>query len=179
MAVATGGTLVDPSDIKNVTPLPATETPGPIAPAAAASVGTPARPQANRRAIVIAAIVVFVLVLGYKLLHHHRSTYEATADAVTIAIQKNDMTPVLHKFNAIDVPELEDRERVGRLSNLLAPLGAFKGSKEITPASDNPGVHEFTENFADGTKFEKYKLDADGKIVKFYIGDPPSTSAAP
>jgi hypothetical protein len=171
---------VDPSDIKNVTPLPAAEAPGAISPAAGGSVGTLAKPPRNMRAIAIAAVLALVLLLGvYKLFHHHRSTYEATADAVTIAIQKNDMTPVLHKFNAIDVPELEDRERVGRLSNLLAPLGAFKGSKEITSAGDNPGVHEFTETFADGTKFEKYKLDADGKIVKFYIGDPPSTSSAP
>jgi hypothetical protein len=179
MTIATGGNLVDPSDIKNVTPLPAGQAPGPIATSTGGTVGTTVKAKSNMRAIVIAAIVVFVLVLGYKLFHHHRNTYEATADAVTIAIEKNDMTPVLHKFNAIRLPELEDRERVGRLSNLLAPLGEFKGSKEITPAGSDAGFHAFTETFAQGTKYEKYELDADNKIVKFYIGDPPSTSSAP
>jgi hypothetical protein len=170
---------MNPDDIKNVTPLPATETPGAISPATGRPIGTTAVSKSNMRAIIIGAIVVFVLVLGYKIFHHHRSSYEATADAVTIAIEKNDMTPVLHKFNAIRLPELEDRERVGRLSNLLVPLGEFKGSKEITPADADAGLHEFTETFASGTKFEKYQLDADGKIVKFYIGDPPETSPAP
>jgi len=159
---------VNPTEIKNVTPS-----------GSSVAVATASKRPINTSAIVLAAILVFVVLLGYKLFHHHRSAYEATADAVTIAIVNNNMTPVEHKFNAIRLPELEDRARVGRLSNMLVPLGAFKGSKEITPPNSDAGLHEFTETFANGTKFEKYELDADGKIAKFFIGDPPSTSGTP
>jgi len=132
-----------------------------------------------RTRIIAVVVLLAVVLVGYKLFHHHRNSYEATADAVTVALENNNMTPVLHKFNAIRLPELEDRERVGHISNFLVPLGAFKGSKEITPADADAGLHEFTETFANGTAFEKFELDADGKIVKFHIGPQPSASSAP
>jgi hypothetical protein len=131
--------------------------------------GPPIR-SSNVRLVVIALIVLFALVVFYKLVLHHRNRYESTADAITKAIAKNDMTPVLHAFNAIDRPQLEDRARVGRLSDLIVPLGAFKGSKEDTPPGSPEGYHHFKESFDKGELSEKYQLDADGKITKFHIG---------
>jgi hypothetical protein len=80
------------------------------------------------------------------------------------------MRPVEHAFNAIDRPQLEDRARVGKLSDLVVSMGAFKGSKEDTPAGSPPGYHHFTERFDKGTLVEKYELDADNKITRFHIG---------
>jgi hypothetical protein len=137
------------------------------------------RPAFGIRQIAVVVAVILVLLLAYKLLHHHRSQYEATADAVTTAIVNNNMTPVEHAFNAARYPELENRVQVARLSDILVPLGKFEGSKEITPAGSAAGLHEFTETFEHGTKFERYELDADGKILHFHIGDAPSTSTSP
>ena len=176
---------MNPSDPVNVTPLEPVApvvslgTATPLAtPPSRASIASGAKPVSGMRtrAIAVVALVAIVLI-GYKLFHHHRNSYEATADAVTVALANNNMTPVLHKFNAIRLPELQDREKVGHISNFLVPMGAFKGSKEITPANSDAGLHEFTETFANGTAFEKFELDADGKIVKFHIG--PQPSAAP
>jgi len=124
---------------------------------------------------ILGVVALVLLVFGTQRLIHHENQYEATADAVTKAIAANDMTPVLGDFNAIRRPELQDRARVGNLSNMEVALGAFKGSKEITPANAPQGAHEFTETFANGTLDEKFVLDADGKIVTFHIG-PPSTT---
>ncbi len=173
---------MNPPEIKNVTPQAASGTaaPGNVT-VSGSTPGTAVvlkRPP-SRRALVIGAVLALVVVFGaYKLFHHHYNSYEATANAVTVAIERNDMTPVLHKFNAIRLPELEDRGKVGRLSQFLVPLGAFKGSKEITPAGSEAGLHEFTETFANGTAFEKYTLDSDGKIVRFHIGPPSDANAS-
>ena len=132
----------------------------------------------NVRAIVIVALIaIAVALIVDKLIIHHRNRYESTADAVTKAIARNDMGPVLHAFNAIDKPELEDRARVGRLSDLVVKMGPFKGSKEDTPAGSPPGYHHFIERFQNGTLVEKYQLDSEGKITKFHIGpsDTPSS----
>jgi hypothetical protein len=134
----------------------------------------PPQPRPNRRPLIIGAVVVVLaIVLGVRAFHSENQ-YETAADDITKAIANNDMTPVIHDFNAIERPELADRARVGRLSNMVVALGAFKGSKEITPANSPTGFHEFTESFASGTLDEKYELDADGKIIKFHIGPPPS-----
>jgi hypothetical protein len=141
---------------------------------------TPATPPAlakkpGRRLQILGVVALVLLVFGTQRLIHHENQYESMADAVTKAIAANDMTPVLGDFNAIRRPELQDRARVGNLSNMEVALGAFKSSKEITPANSPPLFHEFTETFANGSLDEKYELDADGKIVKFHIGPPPST----
>lgn len=130
-----------------------------------------------RRIVIGAVIALVVLVLAYKLLFHHRNRYESTADAITKAIARNDMRPVMHAFNAILKPELENRARVGHLSDLVVSKGTFKGSKEDTPASSPQGYHHFIVRFDKGTLFEQFLLDSDGKITKFHIGpiDTPSS----
>ena len=138
------------------------------------------RPGVGARQIAAVGGLLLLGLLAFKLTHTFGGNkYEATADAVTMAIVNNNMKPVEPAFNAINYPELENRAQVGRLSDILARLGAFKGSKEITPSGSAAGLHEFTENFANGTKFEKFELDADGKILHFHIGDPPETPTTP
>ncbi len=128
-----------------------------------------------RRIVIGAVVVLFVLVVAYKLLFHHRNKYESTADAITKAIAHNDMHPVLHAFNAVTRPELEDRARVGHLSDLVVTMGAFKGSKEDTPPGSPEGYHHFKERFEKGTLDEKFQLDSEGKITKFHIGPSEAT----
>ena len=139
--------------------------------------GRPPAKYGVRQIVIVAIIVIAVFLIVDKLIIHHRNRYESTADAITKAIAHNDMQPVLHAFNAIDRPELQDRARVGHLSDLVVTMGAFKGSKEDTPAGSPEGYHHFIERFDKGTLEEKYQLDADGKITKFHIGPsvtPPS-----
>ncbi len=153
-------------EIKNVTPSPGP----PAAPGPSAAV-----PRKGPTPIAIVAAIAAVVVLAISFaIYHHKNHYVRIADDVTKAIANNDMTPVAQEFNAIRRPELADRGKVGRLSDMVIALGAFKGSTEITPADSPPGFHEFTETFANGTLDEKYELDSDGKIVKFHIGPPPS-----
>jgi hypothetical protein len=94
---------------------------------------------------------------------------EKLADRVTRAIVANDMQPVASEFNAIVRPSLMERERVGRLSDQLVPLGKFKRTKENTPAGAPAGVHRFVAEFERGTRIEDLTLDADGKISAFHI----------
>ncbi len=102
---------------------------------------------------------------------------EKLADQVTRAIVANDMRPVAPEFNAIVRPKLMERERVGRLSDELAPLGSFKRTKENTPAGAAAGTHQFVAEFERGTRIEDMTLDSDGKIAAFHI-HPAGESAA-
>jgi len=129
----------------------------------------PVRYDVRRIAVVIFIVIALIFIVD-KLIIHRRNHFEATADAITKAIANNDMRPVEHAFNAINRSQLEDRARVGHLSDLVVAMGAFKGSKEDTPAGSPTGYHHFTERFAKGTLVEKYQLDADGKIERFHIG---------
>ncbi len=155
-------------------------TPGSVAVPAGPPAAGRGRPvvarRANLRPVIGVVVLLLVLLIGYKLFHH-RNHNEATADAITRAIINNNMTPVEHAFNALYRPQLEDRVRVARLSQMTASLGEFKGSKEITPSGAD--YHEFTETFANGTLDEKIKYDADGKIARFYIGPQASSTSAP
>jgi hypothetical protein len=144
-------------EIKNVTPL-----------------AVAAKPLPPRLLIAGAGALIVLLGLVFFAFSHHANRYESIADDVTKAIANNDMTPVAQDFNAIRRPELADRARVGKLSDMVIALGAFKGSTEITPAGSAAGFHEFTETFANGTLDEKYELDSDGKIVRFHIGPKPT-----
>ncbi len=142
-------------------------TPIPVRPIGPARSGT-------RNPIVVAIVVVLAVLILYKLLHHG-NRYERMADSVTKAIAKNDMTPAAKYFNAINDKELQDRARVGALSNLVNAQGSLKSIKEDTPSGSDPSLHTFTATFDRGTLAEKFMLDADGKIVKFHIG-PPTAS---
>jgi hypothetical protein len=98
--------------------------------------------------------------------------YERQADAVTKAIIANDMRPVEKDFNALVQPKLENRARVGALSDQLNELGTFKGVKEDTPRDAPARAHKFTANFASAAWIECVTYDVDGKIASFDVLPP-------
>lgn len=89
------------------------------------------RPRSNRRLLVVASVVVVVAVVIANLLGRHENRYERMADAITQALAHNDMAPVQKDFNAIDRPELQNRARVGALSDLVGAMGASKAARRI------------------------------------------------
>jgi len=117
----------------------------------------------------IALVIFIVLVWIVNSLVHHENRYEKLADSVTAAVASNDMRPVESEFNALRRPALENRATVGRLSDFVNELGAFKRTKEDTPANSPAGFHHFVAQFDKGTRSEEITLDADGKIAKFQI----------
>ena len=104
--------------------------------------------------------------------------YEQLADRVTKAIVVNDMRPVEPEFNALTRKALENRETVGRLSDDLIALGAFKRTREDTPKDAPQGKHTFVAEFEKGNWDEDMLIDADGKIAAFHV-HPPSPSGSP
>jgi hypothetical protein len=98
--------------------------------------------------------------------------YEQQANAVTKAIIANDMRPVEKDFNALVRPKLESHARVGALSDQLAALGTFKGTKEDTPSDAPPRAHKFAATFERGTWIECMTYDQDGKIASFDVLPP-------
>jgi len=99
--------------------------------------------------------------------------YEQLADQVTRAIVANDMRPVEKEFNALARPQLENRARVGELSDELGALGTFKRSHEEVVAGETAGVHTFSAEFAKATWRIQMRIDSDGKIAAFRITPPP------
>ena len=98
--------------------------------------------------------------------------YEQLADRVTKAIVANDMRPVEGDFNALRRPQLENRAKVGELSDALNGLGAFKRTREDTSKDARPGYHHFSAEFGKATWVEDMALDADGKIASFHVHPP-------
>ncbi len=131
-------------------------------------------PRALGRQLFVFAIVV-VTALVFRLVVPHTNRYERLADNVTKAILANNMKPVEGEFNALRRPQLEDRAKVGQLSDDLTALGAFKGVKETTPSGASEGYHTFAARFDKATWSEDMTLDADGKIAAFHVH--PSTPA--
>jgi hypothetical protein len=142
---------------------PANVTPGPTSRAPA--------PSALRRQLFVFAVVV-VTAIVFRLVVPHHNSYERLAADVTKGIVANDMKPVEGDFNALRRPQLEDRAKVGQLSDQLNALGAFKGVKETTPSDASAGYHTFAATFDKATWNEDMTLDADGKIAAFHVHPP-------
>lgn len=95
--------------------------------------------------------------------------YEKQADTVTKAIIANNMQPVEKDFNAIVRPKLENRARVGALSDQLNALGSFKGTKEDTPSGAPARAHKFVATFDKGSRTVCMIYDEDNKIQVFDV----------
>jgi hypothetical protein len=94
---------------------------------------------------------------------------ERLAGSITAAIVANDMRPVEKHFNALVRPKLEDRGRVGRLSDELNALGKLKRVKETTASGESSGRHTFIAEFTKGSEIEEMTLDGEGKISAFHV----------
>jgi hypothetical protein len=137
------------------------------------SLPAPRRPAALRGQLVFFVVLV-VTAVAFRLIVPHHNRYEALATNVTRAIISNDMRPVESDFNALRRPQLENRAKVGQLSDDLNALGAFKGLKETTPSDARAGYHTFAARFEKATWDEDMLLDADGKIAAFHVHPPPA-----
>jgi len=145
-----------------------TGTSTPVTPGSGGGAAVTARPFDVRR-FVIAVVVLFVVIWAVKTVFFHANHYEALADGVTKAIANNDMRPVEGEFNALRRPQLEDRGKVGRLSDFVNAEGAFKSVKEDTPSGSQPGYHHFVAHFDKGDLAEDLTVDSDGKIADFHV----------
>jgi hypothetical protein len=148
--------------LQNVTPvLPPTGGPPPG--------GTsPPRPRRSGGMLPVIAVVL-ALAGAFSLFSRHENRYERLATDVTEAIENNDMRPVERRFNALRRPELEDRAKVGALSDFVNAGGKLKRIKEDTPKDASVGYHHFIAEFEKGTRSEDLTLDADGKIAAFHV----------
>jgi len=137
--------------------------------------GVPARPSspfgAGRMKVVLPLVLGVVLVgnLVNTLVFHHENRYERLASDVTRAIAADDMRPVEKEFNAIRRPQLEDRAKVGSLSDFVNAEGKLKKVRETTPGDAKAGTHRFIATFEKGERAEDLTVDADGKIVNFHV----------
>ena len=127
---------------------------------------TPASP-ANRPLTWL--VVLAVVVVGWFVFRPHENKSEQEATRITQAIVSNDMRPVERDFNALARTQLENRGKVGRLSDDLNSLGKLKTVKEDTPKDNSrPLYHHFTATFEKGTRVEDMTYDADGKVASFH-----------
>jgi hypothetical protein len=144
--------------------------PAPAPAPAAARLASPPVSSPLRR--LLGPIAVVVIVVGAFRLFQHENQYEKMATSVTQAIVNNDMRPVERDFNALRRPQLEDRAKVGMLSDELNALGALKNVTETKTDVARAGYHTFEAHFQKSTWVEDMTLDGDGKIASFHVHAP-------
>jgi len=143
--------------MKQALPAPAGATPGATA------------PKPSRKALLPLALGVIVIASAGNMLLHHENRYEKLATDVTKAVAANNMQPVENEFNALRRPQLDDRGKVGRLSDFVNEDGALKRIKEDTPSGSKAGYHHFIAEFQKGNRSEDLTVDSDGKIADFHV----------
>lgn len=125
----------------------------------------------SRRPLLLAIVALLVVAAVLRGCFFHENDFEKIAREVTVALQRDDLATVLKYQNAETATQV-NRERVGRASDALAPLGALKKVKE-TSANPDTRVYDFTLTFDKGAVHETIKFDPDKKIVGFHY-DPPT-----
>ena len=123
-------------------------------------------PIPKRAAWFIIAVVLVAIVIAVTT--HHESKQERLVTRIIIAVQHNDMTPVASEFDA-QARESMTHAKVGRLADLLAPMGALKSVDETTPKDAAPREHEYLAHFDKGNWHVKMPVDIDGKAESFYM----------
>lgn len=127
-------------------------------------------PLKSRGGAMIPLILgIAVLVSAVNVFRHHENRYERLASDVTHALAANDMRPVEKEFNAVTRPKLEDRGKVGNLSDFVNADGKLKSVKEQAQPEGKPNVHLFVATFEKGQRAEDLTVDSDGKIVDFHV----------
>ncbi len=149
--------------MKQVSPPGPPSLPGPPS-------GAAAPPASGRRKLL--PIVLGVFLVGWLVnafVFHHENRYERLASEITRAIAANDMHPVEKDFNAIRRPQLENRAKVGALSDFVNADGKLEKVREQTASDVKTGEHRFVATFERGQRAEDLTVDADGKIVDFHV----------
>lgn len=110
--------------------------------------------------ILLALVAVSVISLGM----HRQNGDENLVARVVEAVQSNDMAPVREYFDSTAQASMT-HERVGRLSDLLAPMGKLKSVDEI--ASKDRAPKMYVIHFEHGDWQATMPLDASGKATGF------------
>lgn len=116
------------------------------------------RRLASFMAIVIGAVVAIAVAT------HRGHGEENLVARIVQAVQSNDLQPVRDDFEAA-ARESITRERVGRLSDMLAPMGKIKSVDEIPARSGEPKMYVI--HFEHGDWQATLPLDAHGKATGF------------
>ena len=108
--------------------------------------------------LVVAAIAI-------SLRSFNESGNERLVTRVVEAVQHNDMAPVRDAFDAAAQKSMTF-ERVGRLADLLAPMGKLVSIEEIAPKSDGDRW-VYVLHFQHGDWRAVMPLDGHGKVTGF------------
>jgi hypothetical protein len=122
--------------------------------------------------VLLFTVAALPSMLRHELPRNSLNANEELARRVTAAIVNNNMRPVEEDFGVTLRPELENATKVGRLSQDLNELGAFRSITEDTPTGAAPPYHHFQVRFERGTWLEDITYDAKGKIFSFHVHAP-------
>ncbi|MGH7659707.1 MAG: hypothetical protein ACRENA_02165 [Vulcanimicrobiaceae bacterium] len=112
------------------------------------------------------AIGLLILVaIAISLRSFHVSGNERLVERVVEAVQHNNMTPVRDAFDAAAQRSMT-YERVGRLADLLAPMGKLVSIEEIVP-KETGGRRVYVLHFQHGDWRAMMPLDGHGKVTGF------------
>src|SRR5579883_619630 len=117
------------------------------------------------RGLVFLLGIVLVVAIAFSLRLHGANGDEKLVERVVIAVQRNDVDPVRNDFDAAAQASMT-HERVGRLSDLLAPMGKLKSIDETTP-KQSASRHVYVVHFEHGDWEATMPLDNHGKATGF------------
>jgi hypothetical protein len=103
--------------------------------------------------------------LAISLRSFSQSGNERLVARVVEAVQHNDIAPVRDAFDAAALKSIT-HARVGRLADLLAPMGKLISIEEIPP-SRNDDHRVYVLHFQHGDWRAMMPLDAHGKVTGF------------
>ena len=117
-----------------------------------------------KRLVWIVGLLV-VAAIAFSLHSFKESGNERLVARVVEAVQRNDMAPVRNAFDAAAQKSMT-YERVGRLADLLAPMGKLISIEEIA-AKDDGDRRVYVLHFQHGDWRAMMPLDGHGKVTGF------------
>jgi hypothetical protein len=132
-----------------------------------------ARARSPQRILLMIGLAVVIVLLVARSCATHESAREKTVLVFNEAIQRDDLAEV-QKLENVGTAADMSRARLGQAADALAPLGAIKRVKEVTPKDDPDRVHEFDVSFEKGRVHERIEYDPQDRIFHFHY-DPPQT----
>jgi predicted ThiF/HesA family dinucleotide-utilizing enzyme len=130
-----------------------------------------ARARSPRRILMMIGLAVLIVLLVMRSCAIHESGREKMVHVFNQAIQRDDLAEV-QKLENVGTAADMSRARLGEAADALAPLGAVKRVKEVTPKDDPERVHEFDVTFEKGKVHERIELDPQDHIFHFHYDQP-------
>jgi hypothetical protein len=124
-----------------------------------------------KRLVWIVGLLV-VAAIAFSLHSYKESGNERLVARVVEAVQRNDMAPVRNAFDAAAQKSMT-YERVGRLADLLAPMGKLISIEEIA-AKGHGDRRVYVLHFQHGDWRAMMPLDGHGKVTGFAMQRMPS-----